>query len=884
MPGLPAGKLKKVFAVLFIVLAVFLACIGFLPLLADHILLPRLMPSGLAEEYDISVYRLGLRGCTFNVNGRPGGNPLIATANVHIDWSLAELREGRIKRLTINGLSLNIPASASVDDQGISEPVAKQGDNEPLPGNRESGLPPIMIDTINVVNSTVSVQLQQGDAVFPFSLSGQRVADKSQTENGILQYRLDVSLASQAITADLQYMHGRREIAATAEAVTDLDFLAGKLRNFLPIPPILNGQANVNLAVSARLSPFSLDRMEGEIKFRDMLLDGDKWMAKSGLENPAVVTFSGTPDKITIEAGDFTLVKPLKTSIHLDADFFQQGKGVNWQAKLRTEPIAGQQLGNGYILAEAPVLEFLLQGEHRENTLHLQVRSAGVQKNKRESSFLVQNNEGKLQVDRINIEADVHSVPEKGDTFLQGSFAVRGEEIAVDNTAGILRLPSIRCDGTGILDTRDIRGASSVTAELQMNDASLRMDEKELHLQGIGIELPLSWPVKEEKQKPGIFQIAAIVLRDVDLGKLKADLVPQPEKIELNGSMTSGLIPAGKIELHGSLYTLEPRPAIAELDFSIAETTVAPENFNGLFPALGEISGGGRLRLNGQGALYPHRISGTLSFELDESNLEIPAIQASMEGIHLAADFPDLPSLSTAPGQNFSIRSLKSKKIELTDIQSSFRLESAQSLFLEKISANWSGGRIITSSFRLQKEKPDIEVALICDRLNLADVLTQLGLARAAGQGAVSGRIPLLYDRGSIYVDHGFLFSTPGEKGTLKIIESDQLTEGIPKDVPHFSPLLFAGEALKNFQYDWAKLLITSEEENLLLQLQIDGKPAEVLPYRFDPQQNVFRKLAKGESGGIDQPIKLDVNFNVPLNELMRYNKEIQSILQNTRE
>jgi len=141
----------------------------------------------------------------------------------------------------------------------------------------------------------------------------------------------------------------------------------------------------------------------------------------------------------------------------------------------------------------------------------------------------------------------------------------------------------------------------------------------------------------------------------------------------------------------------------------------------------------------------------------------------------------------------------------------------------------------------------------------------------------------LVYSDRGIRVDDGFLFTSPGAKGTLKIIRSNHLNIGLPLDAPQFSPLHFAGAALGDFEYNWARLNILSEEENLLLKLQIDGKPRERLPYRFDAQNNVFVRLPAGAVGGIDQPVKLDVNFRVPVDELLRNQQILLPLLRNLK-
>ena len=216
----------------------------------------------------------------------------------------------------------------------------------------------------------------------------------------------------------------------------------------------------------------------------------------------------------------------------------------------------------------------------------------------------------------------------------------------------------------------------------------------------------------------------------------------------------------------------------------------------------------------------------------------------------------------------------------VNDVEVWFEVESSRSLFIEKISGRWSEGRVFTSSFRLQKDQEEFDLAIFCDRLELSSILSQFSLAEAGGEGRMSGRVPIAYAKGKFFIDDGFLFSSPGEKGHLKIKKSNYLETTIPADVPHFSPLHFAGAAMADFEYNWAKLQIKSEGENLLLKLQVDGKPKEKLPFRFDARNNVFVRLDDESKGGIDQPIKLDVNFNVPVNEMFYYKDKLMPLFQ----
>jgi hypothetical protein len=64
--------------------------------------------------------------------------------------------------------------------------------------------------------------------------------------------------------------------------------------------------------------------------------------------------------------------------------------------------------------------------------------------------------------------------------------------------------------------------------------------------------------------------------------------------------------------------------------------------------------------------------------------------------------------------------------------------------------------------------------------------------------------------------------------------------------------------------------------------MQMDGKPVESLPFKYDSQTGLLQRIE--DSGqGIMQPIRLDVNFRLPLNRFLGYSGKIQDILKNIK-
>jgi hypothetical protein len=78
-------------------------------------------------------------------------------------------------------------------------------------------------------------------------------------------------------------------------------------------------------------------------------------------------------------------------------------------------------------------------------------------------------------------------------------------------------------------------------------------------------------------------------------------------------------------------------------------------------------------------------------------------------------------------------------------------------------------------------------------------------------------------------------------------------------------------EALENFQYDWAKLTINSEKENLKILMQMNGKPARSLSFGFNKNKGIYKSKDSSKEKANFQGIQFDINFNIPLNKILSY-------------
>jgi hypothetical protein len=271
-------------------------------------------------------------------------------------------------------------------------------------------------------------------------------------------------------------------------------------------------------------------------------------------------------------------------------------------------------------------------------------------------------------------------------------------------------------------------------------------------------------------------------------------------------------------------------------------------------------------------------LDGNIQIDLKNGNLLMAQNNLALEGIAMSLNFPELPNIRSAPGQQIDFARISLGEFAAQKGRVEFQIESTQSILIEKMHFLWCGGNVETQSMRLVPDVEKYHVTFYCDRLNLAQVLEQFGAASAEGQGSVNGRIPLRYSKGQIHFDDGFLFSTPGQGGKIHLTGTEILTAGIPPNTPQYIQMELAREALKDYDYSWAKLNITSRGEELLLQMQMDGKPAQTLPFVYNKDIGGFMKVEANAQGSKFQGIRLDVNFRLPLNKLMQYTELINMI------
>ncbi|PIE71905.1 MAG: hypothetical protein CSA22_00365 [Deltaproteobacteria bacterium] len=392
---------------------------------------------------------------------------------------------------------------------------------------------------------------------------------------------------------------------------------------------------------------------------------------------------------------------------------------------------------------------------------------------------------------------------------------------------------------------------------------TLCAEDLPLKLSGITARLPFAWPVRKSAD------LGTIALPDIRFqGKSVASAAIGYRLIDdnatLSATLQTPLIPA----LTASVTGVVTGPSAA-LSATIDWTTSAPFDLSQLHPALTNMTWEGGIHTSASAQLSPDGVTGTATCTLDAGRFTSPQVTAA--GISGAITFPELPEPFTLPDQQIQVSEITAGRLHLKQGSVCFCLESPTSLFIERAAVKWCGGTVETAALRLDPAIVKYASTLYCDRLNLSELLGQLGVGDAQGKGTVSGKIPFRFTKTQIRFDDGFLYSSPGEGGTLRMNASETLRLG-GGDMAGVSQIDLATEALKQYDYKWVKLRIHSEaDDRLRVKLQFDGKPATPLPFVFKPEAGGFVRVPSGNSGSVFQGISLDINFRLPLEEILHY-------------
>ncbi|MCP3940780.1 MAG: hypothetical protein GY710_04770 [Desulfobacteraceae bacterium] len=417
---------------------------------------------------------------------------------------------------------------------------------------------------------------------------------------------------------------------------------------------------------------------------------------------------------------------------------------------------------------------------------------------------------------------------------------------------------------------------SVIQMDTRIKNGKIKVPKLKMAASGINARLPLEFPFKKPTKK-GSFFVQEIAYDNKLTASLKANIT-QDESfgVKIGGQMAIADLNGFNLKFEGKAGG--GRFFHARIDYITELFLLKPAHLEKIMSGL-SLSSDSMVPFSSKGTIeykYPD-IKARASVIIDGGHLFFPDIDIGFSGIAGTFNFNDLLVPESLPGQILTIDKIQARQLIFDKLKLQFSIEDGKSINFENLRFNWCNGIVSTESVRLSVTIKDHSLSLIlyCDRLELSSLLKQMGAFHAEGEGALSGRIPIIYSNGNISFNNGFLFSTPGKGGRVVIENTQSLTAGIPMDTPQFVQLDLAREALKDFDYKWAKLELNTFEDTLYVNMELDGKPAKLLPFKYQKNKGSLIRVDAKSPGSIFQGIKMNVNIKLPFNQVLKFTDKI---------
>jgi len=398
----------------------------------------------------------------------------------------------------------------------------------------------------------------------------------------------------------------------------------------------------------------------------------------------------------------------------------------------------------------------------------------------------------------------------------------------------------------------------------------IALPSRKTELQDISLFLPLQFPFKGNSNSAGTFKIGSVNYDSSPSGSLNGKISLDSAGLTFSTHIMSPFGPDLQAYCSGTLNMDRQ----SKLACSLPKTRINSASFPPFLHFPPELSVDGNLSAEAEFSSSDKIPGGNLHLQFNDGTITIS--KNTLSSIDMAITLPTLPLLQSEPSQLCTVGSVEMGNVKLSNAKVHFRLENPQSIFIEKSTFAWCGGRVESGGFRLSTTEQELEATFYCDRLNFTQLLSQFGIEDTEGEGSLNGKLPILLSKNSVTFDDGFLFSTPGNGGIIRFNNTSQLRQGMGA-IDQTPYLDYSMQALENFAYNWTKLTFNSQEEDLLIKMQIDGKPAVPLPFGY--KRGHIISTEKGS--GLQHPILLDVNFRLPITHLFEYGKNMQSIMEN---
>jgi len=808
------------------------------------------------ETVEFDIQKIGVFN-THVSNLRVGKGLSIDSVNMR--YGIDGLSSFQLKTVSISGLRVHADLDAD-NRMKIDGLNLREASGEPSGGPDLSFLP-YLPGKILLENSTLELNTVKGKFVIPFTIMASLTP-----EDGKINLQARCYPFGEKIEVRMTYdLRSGLEFLKTEAASFDLSHLNPLLLK-ISDDIKLTGPVNFSLETTSPLKKWqlSLSRFGILTPFEATLMD----FSTQVFIHDSAIRLVGTGGMSASMLPAF----PIEYGLTLD-----RKKRTHYVLSLNTPKLKSYEINHPSISAALKNLQLhaTLQGslEKSKGNIIVNMKNGRIDRQTEKISF------DQTEI-RSNIESDLTQTGRGFHSTL--NLIARKLHIASDQVTA--RFPSVCVAGEFGLKNKGQKsqpGAGNTPfarLTFKASNGSVSSAEFKTTASGIDVEMPIQYPYTG-KTKYGTYTIPKISYDNQYYFRTSGRLIQTGvEKIKITGGVKFQTLP-GLFTQFTSRIGFK-KGLEASLDFKTNPVRLNAADIEKFFP--GQVTGADidvKIFARGNARYLHHQLKTSMHLDITDSRLLIPDMKFAATGISAALDLNDLVVPESIPGQVLAIESVEMNKIKISDVKIRYSIEDARTLLIENILFKWCNGLVSSESIRIPQETNAYALTLYCDRLELAQLLKQTGTFHANGTGTLNGRIPIFYEDGNISFDNGFLFSTPGSGGKVIVANTDKITAGIPMDSPQFSQLDLAREALKDFDYKWAKLNFNTFEDTLYVNMELDGKPSRTLPFEYKKELGRFVRVDASSPGSNFQGIKLDVNLNLPFNEVMKFGNKLKSIL-----
>lgn len=859
-----------------------------LPGYAKSVIFPEVANELGISRFTCGVRRIGLTGADFGpITIGDRNNEALSIGAARIDYSLTGLLAKRIDRISLSGVELACEIEngkvgfPGFDLEAFLAKARQTRDNKNR--NRNSTF---RIGKLEIRNAAVAFKWNKKNLMLPVDIGitpGDSGFDKVHCVAGLCPMGQKFECVS--------YIDFNSKSISLGIAARD--FRLESFSEFYESAPglALSGEADLNGDVRVKLDPFRVDALNASLEVRKYI--GEYGGVKFADRDAALTLniIGQAKDGFYIAADSLSMISPMPVradfvcSLSDNWDFsgdvsatfkkfggsrllpFSIRKPFAFSEKFRAERKKGTwsfaiggpetsdkklEIGiNGWTIAAGfPKIEF--NGNRK-------LSKGAVKTNLVLKDVAATSDSVEIVIPKLSVISETKFDSEK---IPHTSFKTAAKDALFTAGTTKVEIPAVSFSGTV---KQRLKGLVKIDGA-EVSRPGMKFERVDAHL-------PVQWPLDGPGPK-GEIKAAGVLVKNSDIGPVAGEAWQAGTGIGFDMIHRSLVVPGFDLNLKGEVKT-EPELSVG-VDYSAGHTGEIDPGV--LFAGGKGVSVNGDFELEGKLAYGKSGGSCSLSLEFENGSVQIPEKGAAFDGTGISLYFPDLFELRGAPKQRFSFDRASFGSITLDSGEIEFQIESAKSIFIEKVGISWCGGSVFTQAFRIKPGVDDYDLVLYCDRLNFAAILEQMGVGSVSGKGSVNGRIPVRYANGKVFFNDGFLFSTPGDGCKISVAGMEDLTAGIPEGTLEYAQIDLAREALKDFEYKWAKLSMDSEGEDLNMRLQFDGKPANPLPFKFDRDLGRFARMRAGGKKSHFQGIQLDVNIAMPLNEILRYKNFIKLI------